>query len=298
MRIRAILFFFVFPIFAFSQQSEISNDRCLSKAENVGFSSTNDSSSEVKNTQIVYLCTGAYAYAYHSRSDCSGLSNCKGEINYTDENSAVNYYGRVPCCKCWSNVGGRCKDDNPTYGGGGGGGDNSDALAALGIIMIAASAAILSNDLYYYPVQSFYSPFNSNYQTTNSINTKSNSGSAFGFRKTFDHSALEYGVSYIKTRYDYKNIWGYVTSDEMERWGIHINYVQHLFFNRTPNWLKLYIGPSVNFVYDFGFGGILGAEIKLLDRLKFDTRYELTNQTNQIQAGLIFTYQKEYFWRK
>lgn len=61
----------------------------------------------------VYVCTGEYAYAYHSRPDCPGLSNCKGEIKYTDKYTAINNLRRVPCCRCWSNVIGRCKDDNP-----------------------------------------------------------------------------------------------------------------------------------------------------------------------------------------
>jgi hypothetical protein len=69
----------------------------------------------IPNTQIVYVCTGQYAYAYHSRSDCPGLGNCKGEIRYTDQYTAENKLGRVPCCRCWSNVAGRCKDDNPYY---------------------------------------------------------------------------------------------------------------------------------------------------------------------------------------
>jgi hypothetical protein len=82
------------------------------------------------------------------------------------------------------------------------------------------------------------------------------------------------------------------------RWGGHFNYVHQLFYTIKPDWLILYTGPSVNFLSDFGFGGIVGSSMKLFDRLKFDVRYELTSQTNQIQAGLIFTYQKKYFWRK
>ena len=85
-------------------------------------------------SQTVYVCTGSYAYAYHSRSNCPGLGNCKGDIRYTDENYAVNSLNRVPCCRCWSNVSGRCKDDNPYYSGGSGsGGDNSEAYAYLAI---------------------------------------------------------------------------------------------------------------------------------------------------------------------
>ena len=95
------------------------------------------------------------------------------------------------------------------------------------------------------------------------------------------------------------NNYNYTTNiNSLNRWGWHFNFVQQLFYNKTPNRLKFYLGPSINYVYDFGYGGIMGAEMKLFDRLKFDVRYEWTTQTNQIQAGLIFTYQKEYFWKK
>jgi hypothetical protein len=252
----------------------------------------------VTNSQIVYICTGSYAYAYHSRSDCPGLGNCKGEIKYTDENYAANSLGRVPCCRCWSNVAGRCKDDNPYYGGGsGGGGDNSEAYAYLALAIVATSAIILSNDIYVYPAISFYNPTkNNNYygQSNNSVGT----GWIFGFRKTFKHSALEYGASYLKSKVDYNYGYGYTNTYEIDRWGGHFNYVHQIFYNKTPDWLKIYFGPSVNYVYDFGYGGIIGTEMKLFDRLRFDVRYEWTTQTNQIQAGLIFTYQKRYFWQK
>ena len=69
----------------------------------------------IPSSQVVYVCIGPYAYAYHSRSDCPGLGNCKGEIRYTDQYTAENKLGRVPCCRCWPNVAGRCKDDNPYY---------------------------------------------------------------------------------------------------------------------------------------------------------------------------------------
>jgi hypothetical protein len=253
---------------------------------------------EKTNSQIVYVCTGSYAYAYHSRSDCPGLGNCKGEIKYTDENYAVNGLSRVPCCRCWSNVTGRCKDDNPYYGGSGGGGDNSEAYAYVALAVVVASAAILSNDIYIYPTYSFYKSNNS-YDPYSGVSNVSNStGWLFGFRKTFKHSALEYGASYLKSKVDYNYGWGYTYSDYIDRWGGHFNFVHQVFYNKTPQWLKIYLGPSVNYVYDFGYGGIIGTEMKLFDRLRFDVRYEWTTQTNQIQAGLIFTYQKKYFWQK
>jgi len=81
--------------------------------------------------------------------------------------------------------------------------------------------------------------------------------------------------------------------------GVHINYVHHLFYNITPYWLKLYFGPTANYVFDdYGYGGIVGSEFQILYRLKFDVRYEWTIQTNQVQAGLIYTFQKKYLWQR
>lgn len=226
-----------------------------------------------ESSQTVYVCTGRYAYAYHSTSECPGLNNCQGNINYTDESYAANNLKRVPCCRCWSNVGGRCKDDNPSYGGGGGGGsDNAEAEAYIAIAFVIASAALISNDIYLYPSYSFHK----NPET----NRSSGFGWVFGFRKTFNHSALEYGASVF------------------DRWGGHFNYVHQIYYDRTPENIKIYLGPSLNYVYNFGFGGIIGAEMQLFDRLKLDFRYELTTQTNQLQLGLIFNYQKKYFWKK
>jgi hypothetical protein len=258
----------------------------------------NSKHEENTNTQIVYVCTGTYAYAYHSRSDCSGLGNCKGEIKYTDQNYAVNGLSRVPCCRCWSNVTGRCKDDIPYYGGSGGG-DNSDAYAFVALAVVVASAAILSNDIYFYPAYSFYKRNNAYDPNSLGVSNVSNStGWVFGFRKTFKHSALEYGASYLKSPVDYNYGWGNTSTDYTNRWGGHFNFVHQVFYNKTPQWMKLYLGPSYNYVYDFGYGGIIGTEMKIFDRLRFDIRYEWTSQTNQIQAGLIFTYQKKYFWQK
>lgn len=253
--------------------------------------------SKLSTEQTVYVCTGAYSYAYHSISNCAGLSNCKGEIKYTDEYSAVNSFGRRPCCRCWSNVSGDCKEDNPSSNGGsGGGGSGGEAYAILAIAIVATSAIILSNDVYYYQAASFYntSKKNNGSGSYNGVGT----GSVFGFRKTFKHSALEYGVSYLKYDTKYNNGNGILYTFPQNRWGGHFNFVHNVFYNKTPIWLKTYFGPSLNYVYDFGYGGIIGGEIKLFDRLKFDLRYELTSQTNQIQAGLIFTYQKKYFWQK
>ena len=233
------------------------------------------------NSQTVYVCLGEYAYAYHSRSDCPGLSNCKGSINYTDENTASVNLSRVPCCRCWSNVSDRCKDDNPNHGGLGYDEDDTEIYRYVALAIVTASAAVLSNDLYFHPVYSNYE--------TNQWTMTDGAGLVFGLRKTWDKTALEYGASVLIRETPF---------GDYERWGTHVNLVHNMFDNRTPEWLNLYFGPTLNYVDKYGYGGIAGAQFRLVDRLKFDIRYEVTTETNQVQAGLIFTYQKKYFWNR
>lgn len=60
-----------------------------------------ETSSEDEGDTKVWICTGSSAYAYHSRSNCSGLSNCKGSIKQVKLDEAVKKYHRRPCKKCW-----------------------------------------------------------------------------------------------------------------------------------------------------------------------------------------------------
>jgi hypothetical protein len=237
--------------------------------------------------QTVYICTGDYAYAYHSRSNCPGLNNCKGEIRYADESTASSSYRRVPCCRCWSNVSDRCKDDNPTYGGGGGNGGGGDGVAIIAAVVIVGSAIILSNDIYAYPTYSIRNG-------QKGLNQKSSFGWSFGFRKTFSKSALEYGVSLIQ---DQNNNNYYYNSGSTQT-GFHLNFVHELLKSKMPKNITVYAGPSLNYLDDFGYGGLIGGRYQLLKRLNFDLRYELTSQTNNIKLGLIFNYQRKYFWQK
>lgn len=246
------------------------------------------------SSQTVYVCLGEYAYAYHSRSDCPGLSNCKGSIKYTDESTASVNLARVPCCRCWSNVSDRCKDDNPYYGNSGGsGGDASEAYAIVALAVVATSALILSNDIYFHGVQSFhqYSVPDPQYWSPNYIDKQ---GYSFGLRKTWPKFALEYGASMITREYtdlnDYK--W------ENELWSGHVNLVRQIFPYSAPTWADYYLGPSLVYNEGYYFGGVCGMKMRLTDRLFFDVRYQLSKNTNHIGAGLIFNYQKKYFWNR
>jgi hypothetical protein len=245
--------------------------------------------------QIVYVCSGQYAYAYHSNDKCPGLNNCGGQILTTNEDAALSSRWNKPCCRCWSNVKSNCKDDNPTYGNAyGGGGGNEDAASAAAIAIIAGSAIVLSNDLYVYRINSFYN--NNINKILNTTQIGNSTGWSFGFRKTFNKSALEYGMSIFQTEIKYnKNF-----SNTSEEYKFNLNYIHNLFDSKLTENFKIYLGPTINTsdVFDnIGYGGIIGTNYKIFNRLKIDLRYEVTNQTNQIQLGLIFNYQKKYFWQ-
>ena len=240
---------------------------------------------EVSKNQTVYVCTGSYSYAFHSRNNCPGLNNCKAEIQYTDENYALNTLNRRYCCICWLGVSGNCANDNSDgeYSGynSGGGANYDEAMGYIVIGVIAASAVILSNDMYVYP--------------TYSLNTDQNGfGWSFGFRKTFKRSALEYGASLIDTKY-YTYRYGSFTTRSLT---FQLNFIHHFFYKKTDDWFTPYAGVSFNGFDQFGYGGVIGAKMELCKRLYFDARYELTTTTHHFKAGLIYNYQKKYFWNK
>lgn len=265
--------------------------------------------------QTVYVCNGPYAYAYHSISNCPGLQNCSGQIQYTDENYALYTMQRVPCCRCWSNTNGRCKDDNPynrTSSGGGGGGDGEELLM-IGLAIVAFSAILLSNDIYISGVTELRK-LPEQYKTMDNSEFSVGYGFNSFLRKTFKKSALEYGGGLItfNEKYTYKYHTGIIDSISNQS---SVNYVtvikkhyfpsiqiSYLHYFPMPkinrNNVKVFIGPTINANYQFCYGISSGVQWGIFDRLKFDFRYELTNFTNRFSAGLIFTYQKKYLWQK
>lgn len=48
----------------------------------------------------VYICTGNHAKRYHSSASCSGLGNCKGEIEEMSLSDAEDM-GRTKCSRCY-----------------------------------------------------------------------------------------------------------------------------------------------------------------------------------------------------
>lgn len=294
--------FFVIVAFCWS----ISNSQDILYQEENGNSQNISGQNDELETQSIILCLGEYAYAYHYRSNCPGLNNCKGEIR-----TSSSTQGRKPCCICVSKY--NCAEDGKKYAGGsssnGGGDGNSDAYAYMAVAIVALSAAVLSNDFYVYPTYSFIGSTDSYYGKNKGYGV----GYTFGFRKTFNYSALELGASHInyktKITSSFSNYLGNFVEDTYEssnkRWSYHFNYVHDIFY-RTPNWYRLYIGPTfiMSSNYDFygestySYGVLIGAKTDIANRLKFDIRYEYTSETNQIRAGLIYNYQRKYFWQK
>lgn len=243
--------------------------------------------------QTVYVCTGNYAYAFHSHSNCPGLSNCRGQIQYASASYAIYNMGRRPCCRCWSNASSEdCQDDNPYYGGGGG---DDELYAYIALAIVVTGAVILSNDVYIFPVLSF--------KKTETFYGEENRGVgwAVGFRKTFERAALEYGASFIKqANSEYVN--SFFDFESGMRVGGHLNLIQYFERKRKYAVWQPFVGMSANFVDvdggGFGFGGMMGIQRQLTERLSLDFRYELTNYTNQAQIGLFYRYQDEYFWQR
>jgi hypothetical protein len=165
-----------------------------------------------------------------------------------------------------------------------------DEVACLALIAVAA--VIVSNDFYIYPVVSFRSmPSMAGLP----------GGWAFGLRRKYEKCALEYGVSRLTFRQYVFSGSSVARGSDGYRWGGHFNFVVEVAKSRRYPGLTAYLGPSVNVMAataKFGAGGLAGVSCELFDRLKADVRYEYTTTTSQLQAGLIFTYQKKRFWEK
>lgn len=252
----------------------------------------------------VYICTGPYAYVYHSSSSCRGLNNCQGDIHLVDRSKAINDYHRIPCSICC--VTSSAPSPTDEYGfnvftpfvvdGGVGGGDLSIgsliALGTLGILSDDESIQgwglfsgmlglfFISDGFYFYPSYNFKNLFESDKIRY-----------MFGHRITFGYSAFELGMSYIYYITNYYDPYTY-SNIEQAIWGYHFNYLFFLSEYSPYKFINLYVGPSINYITKFGIGGLLGSEIKIADWLKLDLRYEVTTNTNQLQVGLVLKFRE------
>ena len=164
----------------------------------------------------------------------------------------------------------------------------SEYDGAVMIVAVVAATVLLSNDIYYRRAYSFHNP-----NLDNTMDYKNGNGWHFGFRRQFNRSALEYGVSSIRFK-SKDELYSNVERNTF----FNVNYVHDLNFARIPERIVPYVGAGINLGNGAGLFGIAGFYIPVFDRFKFDFRYEIGNKVNQLQFGLIFKYQKEYLWNK
>ncbi len=169
---------------------------------------------------------------------------------------------------------------------GGPNGDEQNLKITMG--MMIACIGVISNEIYAYNLFSLY---NKNKYFEEIVNANNWS---IGLRKTFKHSVLEYGVINYFHQTDFTYNGDPINRNE---WAFHFSYMHNVFYNKTPDWLKLYVGLTYNSIIDDGYGVVLGSEFKIIDRLNLNFKYEFTNMMHDIQLGLIFRYQKKYLWQ-
>jgi len=52
-------------------------------------------------TDKVYMCGGAFATKFHSRTNCRGLNNCRSDIYYYNSQNEAKENEYDYCSLCW-----------------------------------------------------------------------------------------------------------------------------------------------------------------------------------------------------
>ena len=63
---------------------------------------SNADAAKNSDNDLVWICMGGCAYAYHSNRDCPGLNRCKSEIVQVTLGEAKKKGRRKPCSKCYN----------------------------------------------------------------------------------------------------------------------------------------------------------------------------------------------------
>ena len=63
---------------------------------------SNADAAKNSDNELVWICMGGCAYAYHSNSNCSGLNRCKSEIVQVTLGEAKKKGRKQPCQKCYN----------------------------------------------------------------------------------------------------------------------------------------------------------------------------------------------------
>jgi hypothetical protein len=156
---------------------------------------------------------------------------------------------------------------------------------------------VLSNEFYIAPAMSFYEGKKYAPKNITAITKTPSNGVVIQLRKNFKNSALEYGLSNFEQKKTIliNNTW--VNKIE-PKFGWHVNYIRNIYIKKLPDRFKFFTGLTIKRIDAFGVGGIVGISFKVFDRIRLDTRYEISTQSNHFQFGLQILYQKQYFWNK
>lgn len=172
--------------------------------------------------------------------------------------------------------------------------------------VVASMIVLLANDVYFRYVQPFQK-FEHGYHIYSY-----NWGYSAGLRKKFKSTHLEVGFLHVNEVAKYKEpeMWENSISrpppisPPSRRTTFQASFLAHVLRKQTPDAMEPYIGITYNRngalgpTHGWGFGGLIGAEYQIMDRLNLDFRYELSEKTNLVQLGLNFTFQKKMLWEK
>lgn len=54
-----------------------------------------------ETNEMVYICTGSSAYAYHCNKNCRGLGRCGSDIVHMTKEKAISLGYKKPCGFCY-----------------------------------------------------------------------------------------------------------------------------------------------------------------------------------------------------
>jgi hypothetical protein len=83
-----------------NSDNELIEDNNKEDNEDDDYNKEEQDRQEDEQTQNVYICTGGFAYAYHSDENCEGLNNCSEDIIEITEEDAQDK-GYIPCHYCY-----------------------------------------------------------------------------------------------------------------------------------------------------------------------------------------------------
>jgi hypothetical protein len=204
---------------------------------------------------------------------------------YDGYNKGLKYvYNNNPCSDETSNK-------SSPFNSGDMGDAGYEAYAIVAVAVVVSAVVLLNNDVYYHP--SFSIPFDNN---KNGQDLKPGIGWDFGLRRTWPKAALEFGFTSIKHKYSVDPLTNYSPVRKKEYF--NINFLHDINTSKYTGRLMPYAGGGINLIDGVGISGIAGVNYRLFDRLKLDTRLEISNRFAMLKFGLIFKYQKTYLWHK